>query len=486
MKRKQKILFFIPLTIFIVCFLTTCTNDKGIPDYNQFPDDVGKIIFTKCATPGCHTDISKGATGGLSLESWDKMFDGGKTSACVIPYRNDYSTFFSYINTYSDLGVTLLPVMPYNKNPLTREEVILLGNWINAGAPSRDGTIKFADDPNRKKFYVTNQGCDVVTVFDQKTQLPMRYINVGNSAATESPHDIKVSPDGQYWYVVFLQGNSIQKYKTSDDTFVGEAFLGVKSWNSFTMTSDGSKAYVVDWSSSGDVAVVDLNTFAVTHNIGFNYPHGSCLNPTEDTLYVTEQNNSSKMYKVPVNDFSAFSEINLFTTPPPSFLNSHLVDFSPDGTEYFVTCQGTSEVRVFQQGTDQLLATIPVGGLPSEMAISDLHNYLFVTCEEDTLSFPGKRGSIAVIDIASNSLIKTIYSGHQPHGIDVDDEKNLVYIANRNKTNDGPAPHHTSVCGGRNGYVTFIDMNSLELIQAGAGAKKTEVSVDPYEVAVRH
>ena len=196
--------------------------------------------------------------------------------------------------------------------------------------------------------------------------------------------------------------------------------------------------------------------------------------------------NSNKIYKIPVNDFSAFVEVNLFTSLPATFLNSHTVDFSPDGTKYFVTCQGTSEVRVFKQGTDQLLAVIPVGGFPSEMDMSETHNYLFVACEEDTITFPGKRGSIAIIDMANNSLISTIYTGWQPHGISVDDDKNMVYVANRNKTNGGPAPHHTSECAGKNGYITFIDMNTITLLKAGTSDKKIEVSVDPYEITVRN
>ncbi|MES2139578.1 MAG: hypothetical protein V4511_07700 [Bacteroidota bacterium] len=470
---------------FFVITLISCTTDKGIPDYNNYPDDIGKLFFTKCSTPGCHTDASKDAAAGLSMESWDKLFEGGKGSAAVIPFRHDYSTLFSYTNTFSDLGISNIPTMPFNSANLSREEVLLLKNWINAGAPSRDGFVKFSDDPNRKKIYISNQGCDVVTVMDQETLLPMRYIDVGNTGGTESPHMIKVSPDGQYWYVVSISGNSLQKYRTSDDSFVGEAFLSVKNWNTLTISNDGQKAYAIDWSSNGDIAEVDLTTFAVTHNMGYNFPHGSCLNPVGDTLYVTQQNSSNKLYKMPVNDLSAFTEVNLFTVQPASFLNAHEVFFSPDGTKYFVTCQGTSELRIFQQGTDQLLAIIPVGALPSEMSASVLHGYLFVSCPEDITSFPGKRGAVWVIDINTNSLINTIYTGHQPHGIAVDDTKNLVYVANRNATTDGPAPHHSGVCGGRNGYVTFIDMSTLTLLKSGTSDKKVEVSVDPYSVAVR-
>jgi YVTN family beta-propeller protein len=464
-------------------------NEKGIPDYQQFPDDIGKLVFTKCATAGCHNDASKGAAGGLSMESWNKMFEGGTGSACVIPYRSDYSTMCYYTNTYSDIGVTLEPTMPYNKDALSREDVLLLKNWIDAGAPSRDGFVKFSDNPNRKKIYVTNQGCDVVTVFDAATLLPMRYINVGNSASTESPHNIKISPDGKFWYIISIAGNSLQKYSTADDHLVGEAILGFKNWNTLTVSNDGNTVYAVDWSGIGDIAVVNTNDFSipVQHNGGlYLNPHGSCMNPTGDSLYVTQNFvGSYQIYKIPVSDFS--SPVLVSLSPTPTNLNTHDILFSPDGLEYFVTCQGTSEVRIMQTGSDQLLATIPVGAMPSEMAVSASHNLLFVTCEEDT-SVVGKRGSIAVIDITTNSLASTpyIYSGHQPHGISLDDSRNLVFVANRNVTTGGPAPHHSGACGGKNGYVTFIDMNTLTLLQEGNKDKKVEVSVDPYSVAVRH
>ncbi len=488
MKNTKLIFLFTPIIIFTICFFSTCTNEKGIPDYNQFPDDIGKIIFTKCATPGCHTDKSKGAAGGLSMESWDKLFEGGTGSACVIPYRSDYSTFFSYINTFSDLGVTLSPTMPYNETKLTREEVTLLKNWINLGAPSRDGAIKFADDSNRKKFYVTNQGCDVVTVFDQKTLLPMRYINVGSSASTESPHMIKVSPDGQYWYVVFLAGQYLEKYRTSDDSFVGRAFIGSGYWNTFVISSNSQKAYCIDFSSIGaKIATVDLPSMSASTLAGFSQPHGSALNPTNDTLYVTNQA-SSDIYKIPIVDFSAFSIVNLYNTLlPTTTLKSHDIRFSPSGDKYFVTCQGTSEVRAMQTSNDSLLAIIPVGAFPSEMSFSTspATPFLFVTCMEDTLTYSGKRGSVAIINY-NNYTVTSIYTGHQPHGIEVDDVKKLVYVANRNATNDGPAPHHSSVCGGRNGYVSFIDLMTRTVLTAPNGSiKKVEVAVDPYSVSTR-
>ncbi|MGQ0827388.1 MAG: YncE family protein [Bacteroidota bacterium] len=484
--QKSGSILFTALTLVVAILFSACTSEKATPDYNKYPDDIGKLVFTKCAVSGCHNDESKDAAGGLSMEGWNKLFEGGTAGACLVPYRSDYSTLFYYTNTFPDMGVTLKPTMPYNKEHLTREEVTLIKNWIDAGAPNRDGFVKFSDDPNRKKFYVTNQACDVVTVFDQETLLPMRYVDVGATANSESPHMVKVSPDGQYWYVLFLTGNILEKYRTSDDSFVGRANLTIGQWNTFVISSNSNTAYCVDYANAR-IATVNLNTLAASSLVipGGNFPHGSELNNTDDTLYVTQQQ-GNKLHKILV-DFSFITEVNLYTSIPPTTLNVHEIRFSPDGKKYAVTCEGTNEIRLFQTGTDQLLSIIPVGAKPQELSFSTTTNYLFVTCMEDVSNFPGKRGSVAVIDYSTNTFVKHIYTGHQPHGIEVDDAKKTVYVVNRNASADSPAPHHESLCLGRNGNVSFIDLNTLTMVSTSTGnIKRQEISVDPYSVAIRH
>jgi DNA-binding beta-propeller fold protein YncE len=482
----QKSIFF--FSILFCCSFSACTNEKGIPDFGDYPTEIGKLMVTKCATTGCHTDTDKEAAGGLSLQSWDALFKGGHNGATVIPYRSDFSSLFLFTNTYEDLGAMLMPTMPYNKPALSKDEVTLIKNWIDNGAPDLNGLVKFSDNPTRKKYYVTNQGCDVVTVFDQASGLPMRYINVGQTNASDLPHMVKISPDKQYWYVLCMAGQYLEKFRASDDGYAGRAFIGSGNWNAFTISSNSQTAYCTDLSAiSGKVATVDLASMTATTLQPFNYPHGIALNSTDDTLYVTQQVNSSALYKIPVSDFSGLSQIPLFTGSSSTPLNPHEVAFSPDGSKYFVTCQGTSEIRVFKTGTDQLLATIAVGSMPSEMSFSATSNYLFVSCTEDTLNFPGKRGSVAVLDYVNNSFVKFIYTGHQPHGIAVDDTKKIVVVVNRNFASDGPAPHHSNMCGGRNGYVSYIDLTTLQMILSSSATsiKSTEVSADPYSVGVR-
>jgi len=113
---------------------------------------------------------------------------------------------------------------------------------------------------------------------------------------------------------------------------------------------------------------------------------------------------------------------------------------------------------------------------------SATNGYLFVSCMGDQSTFSSGKGSIYVLDINDHSIVKTIYTGYQPRGITVNDLDNVVYVANRNADPQGAdAPHHYTGCDGNNGYVTIIDMNTLELIEGF----KTETSVDPFSIASR-
>ena len=304
--------FYIALYI-ICCLFNSCTHEKGEPSYagTGYPDDIGKIIVLKCATTGCHDAKSKGAAGGLSLETWNKMFEGSNGGAVVIPYRPDYSTLIYYTNTYSDIGsIQLTPTMPYNSNKLSHEEVLLLNNWILQGAPNAQGLVKFSDNVSRKKVYTGNQGCDEVTVFDSESMLAMRYVTVGANGNIEGPHMIKVAPNNAFWCTSFIGGQYFQKYSTNDNSLLGQVNIGSGSWNTFAISSDSEKAYVIDWSASGKIATVDLVNMTAEVIGGFQFPHGSALNATDNVLYVTAQTGNF-IYKIPVEDFSSYEQISM-------------------------------------------------------------------------------------------------------------------------------------------------------------------------------
>ena len=161
--------------------------------------------------------------------------------------------------------------------------------------------------------------------------------------------------------------------------------------------------------------------------------------------------------------------------------DGHEIAISPDGTKYYITCQATNNIRVFDITNDALIATIPVGVYPQEICLSTTTPYGYVSCMEDTATYPGKRGSVYAFNWQTNTVIGSIYTGHQPHAVIIDEDKQEVMVTNRNVSPGGPAPHHSSACAGRNGSVKFIDMQSFTLVPK----KGFEVSVDPYGGMIR-
>ncbi len=462
---------------------SACTRDKiKKTSVSGYPDNIAEIVDNKCSTAGCHNTQSKAGAAGLDMSTWDKAMEGGTGGAVIIPFYHKQSSVFLFTNTDSTLGAHVIPTMPYNQPPLSRDEVITLRDWIDNGAPNKDGFVKFSDNPDRHKIYITNQGCDLVAVVDADSKLVMRYIPVGSLPGVEATHRVMVSHDGSFWCVSFLGGYVLEKFGAANDDLLGEINIGYGSWNSFAITQDGTKAYCVDWNAVGRVAEVDLINYTSTIIVGdLIYPHGSALSADEKYLYVTGQTGNC-LYKIDLSDPLNYTQISVDGNPivtSSASLDIHDIIFSPDKSKYFLTCERSNEVRVMNAANDSLIAVIPVGDIPQELAVSTSSPYLFTTCMNDNFFAPNV-GSVSIINY--NTLIeeKRLYTGWQPHGVAVDDNKKLVYVANRNLTG-GPAPHHTTDCGGRNGYFTLIDLNTLEMVPSF----KTELTPDPYSCAYR-
>lgn len=488
---KTNILF---LYIF---FLASCSYDKvEVKPDTGYPDAIGKILVTKCAVDGCHNAASRFASAGLEFNTWDKMFDGGRNGTSVIPYSADNSFMLYSVNTDSAKGPILFPTMPLQAPSLTSEEYQTLVEWISNGAPDNKGFVKFSDDINRKKIYICMQGCDKVAVLDAKTKIIMRYINVGiDPAVIEAPHLVRVSPDGKFWYVVFYSGSSIQKFSTENDELVSSLDIGNGNWNTVIITPDGSKGFV-NGTGTNTIQIVNLTTMTLETTLhSYEFPHGGFITPDGQFLYLSCQNGNF-IHKIDLLSAPFYDNSWSVILAPgqqrstSSSLDPHELIQTPDGTKYFVSCQTSNEIRVFQTSNDSLLAIIPVGVKPQELDVSHNHPYIFVTCTEDPVS-SNKKGKVYVINYNSMSVINTVYTGYQPHGLAVDDEENLVYVANLNYDSNGPAPHHVSGCGGRNGDLAIINMNTLQLYSktlsdGNSFIYKNELLSFPYFVSIRH
>lgn len=484
--RKSWLIGLLPL-------IAACTSDHLEDRMHGYPDEIEEILRASCATAGCHTTQSKEAAAGLDLSTWQALFEGSRGGSPVIPFSPDQSYLLYAVNTDSSRGLTLNPTMPIGAPPLNDAQYQVLRDWITEGAPNHNGALRFPDISSRTKWYVGNQGCDLVAVFDAGSRQIMRYVHVGQvPGLAESPHMIKVSKDKAFWYVIFLAANPyIEKYSTQTDELVKKIYIGNGDWNTFNISPDGKFGFAVAYNSSS-VAIVDLerDTLAIPVITFSSKVHGAVVHPNLNRFYLTLQDESA-LYVLDYDsngDILNFDNIDLVQNQAPSVpgpLWPHELIFTPDGSKYFVSCQRTKELRVLDAATNTLQDVITVGDDPVEFAIDSERGHLFVTCMEDQSTFasdPSKRGSVYVIDYSTNTVIKAIYPGYQPHGLAIDRASNMLVVANRNVSAGGPAPHHSSACGARNGNLVLIDLNTLELV----GGYRPELSVDPYTVAVKH
>ncbi len=467
---------------------TTATAAPG------YPIAIGQIIKQKCLS--CHNADNAKYSGGLRLDTWDYLMAGGNVGPDIIPYHLENSVLLQYINTFDDLGLKLQPTMPIDGVPLTHDQVKLFQDWVKNGAPNKDGYVAFSSNPDtRQKIYLTMQSCDLLAVIDAETKIVMRVLSVGKTPAIEAPHCVRVDNAGRYAYVSFTAGDYVQKIDTRTDQIVGEINMRTArsnpaipaSWNVLTLSEDGKRFMISNFSPNGQVFIVNTETMTLEKEYvdpgAFQTPHASVANAAFDTFYVTAQYGNI-VYKFS-KDGSFFKKISIDGAAPtvvPSTRDPHEIILFPDGKSFAVTCQASNEVRFIDAHTDAILAAIPVGRYPQEVAVSSTKPWLFVTCMEDeTTPVVAAKGSVYVINYQTRQLVKVIYGPFwQPHGITVDDQNGKVYVASRN-VGSGIPPHHASACAGQNGFYNVLDLETLTLTRD----TRYEVSVEPYSADVR-
>ncbi len=456
---------------------------------SDYPEPIARIMETRCAVPGCHNEASYLISGGgLRLDRWEHLFAGGYTGAAVIPFSISNSSMLYFTNISEQFG-PLPPErmkMPYEAPPLSIEEYTSLRDWVLNGAPDKNGKVAFADRADtRQKIYLTMQGCDQVAVIDADSRVVMRYINVGETPAIENPHCLKVSNDGRYVYVSFLAGEFIQKIDTETDQVVDRLQVGIGSWNVFQLSPDGKRMLLSDWrpQPNGRLLLIDTEHMSVANQfVGlFQYPHGIASNEDFTTFYITAQY-GNVVYKLVTSPSVNLKHVSIDGDAPvfsAGKRDPHEIIMTPDYSKYFLTCEGSDEVRVMDAQADTLIRAIPVGIKPQELAISNKRPYVLVTCMEDNAG-PGYRGSVYAINYNTFQVTRIEGPFFQPHGVTVDDLNDVFYVASRNASEDGPAPHHSASCAGRNGYYHVFDLNTFQRLP-----RRYEVGVEPYSADTR-
>jgi WD40 repeat protein len=246
------------------------------------------------------------------------------------------------------------------------------------------------------------------------------------------------------------------------------------------ITKDSKRAYCVSWTALGAVATLDLvNNKLLRYTPGFKFPHGICLSKDEKKVYIAAQTGN---YISEIDSSFDVSTINEYALDgglvnTATSLDPHDMALSPNGAQLIVTCQKTNEVIVFDLQTHQPVKRISTPVYPQEIIYSPRFSAFYVACSGDGTTT--ETGAVLKIDELGYAS-QNAKLGAQPHGLAVDEKTGILYLVSRNISSNGPLPHHTSQCAGRNGFVSLVDPVTLKLT-----GEKFEMSVDPYFIYVR-
>ena len=250
--------------------------------------------------------------------------------------------------------------------------------------PGLDGTfstpLSLAITPDGRFVYVTNLGSRTVSVISTASNTIITSITGFND-----PQSIAITPDGEFVYVANAGTGSVIVIEVASNTIISTpALTGAFGYTAaIAITPNGKYAYV---SSDSDVKVIDIatNTIIPTpYLIGFFGDPGT------------------------LGDLSLTSVTDVMNYLAGSFSSPDAIAITPDG-RYAYVADLFNQVQVIDIATNTIIPTPKLTGVFSPpfvqyLSINPNGKYAYVSSAQN-----GWRGTVSVIDIATNALIKAI------------------------------------------------------------------------------
>ncbi len=204
---------------------------------------------------------------------------------------------------------------------------------------------------------------------------------------------------------------------------VSDTIIGSSTSYGISVSPDGSKIYVANYTASGTLSVINTatNTVSATITVG-SEPYGVSVSPDGSKVYVTNQFANS------VSVINTATNIVTATIAVGSFPNG--ISVSPDGSKVYVgNCNnghGNGTISVINSTTNTVTATIAVDSIPEGISVSPDGSKVYVAnCGNN-----GSGNTVSVINTATNTVTATIPVGAGPHGISLSPDGSKVYVAN--------------------------------------------------------
>ena len=332
--------------------------------------------------------------------------------------------------------------------------------------------------------------------------LSMVLSTIGVTALAVVTPAVAVASTATFAYVTNYSSGNVSVINTASNTVAATVAVGGNP-DGVALTPNGEFAYVTSENSGYDnrdnVSVINTatNTVAATVAVGFN-PVDVAITPNGEFAYVTnEYSDNVSVINTATNTVAATVAVGAPAGSPRAYPTA--VAITPNGGFAYVVNGGDSSsvkgsVSVINTASNTVAATVPVGSLPGGVAITPDGQFAYVT---DYGS-----GSVSVIDTASNAVATTVAVGSYPDGVAVTPNGELAYVTfgsgNVSVINTasnhvaatvtvGSYPHGVAVTpDGQFAYVTNVDSNNVSVIDTATNTVAATLAVggDPNDVAI--
>jgi YVTN family beta-propeller protein len=413
--------------------------------------------------------LQKSLHGGqFSLKSWEDAMRGGEKGNVIVPYKATKSHLVYHLNNDTLVAPVSLPHMPLDGFDLPRSQIQVLMRWIDEGATNDFGSVAYSAYP-MGKVLVTNQAEDLIAVVDIATNAIARYVTAGVPDVfvqpPHAPHSIRVDRQKQFYYVCLIGAGKLLKYRVSDNALVGEV-SGLVSPSEIAVTVSGDTGYVAQFGDAQTaIRMVNTQTMAVMgspiSHPSLLKPHGMHLSRDGRLVYITGYY-SDNVLVLAVADGSMNVVPLAADVPPipvgPRRFEPYYVEPSHDDRFVYVSCSKSNEVRVIERDSMKVVDSIAVGVNPLALDITPDDSRLYVANL--------KSNSVSVIKTATRQVISTIENvGVEPHGVKVSGDGKYVYVSCRNTASNAEPPHHPTSGSKIPGFVAVIDAASNTVVK---------------------
>jgi len=254
-----------------------------------------------------------------------------------------------------------------------------------------------AVDSVNRRVYVANRTSDTLSVIDGASQ---EVVDTVPLPVDTRPFGVAVTPDGATVLITGQLNRTVLLYQVATGALTTLSVGAVPSGVAVNPVS--SRAYVANQQQS--ISVIDMTAATVvnTIRIAASQPYGVAVSRDGTRLYATNLNDNTVL-EIDTATESVVRTYNVGQRP-------YGISVNHDGTRVYTADILGNTVSVINTVAHSVSVPIPVGTSPFGLSINREGTLLYVA----NFGVPGSNGTVSVVDLTTNSVVKTITVQHNP------------------------------------------------------------------------